>query len=168
MRVILVSVLALFILSCDGGLAPPPLVEPGFGGTITFLRSTWPSRDSLVNLWLVASQEYPLDSVKIFTGIFSNPPRIYIYPGFDRNLVDFDNPVDTLSYEFFLPPGEYKYICVLHRFKNEINARAIRVVGLYGTATNPPQPIPVVVRDFEFVKPINITVNFHQLPPQPF
>lgn len=163
-----VIVVAVLFISCNGGLEPPPLVEPGFGGTITFVRNTWPPRDSLVNLWLVASQDYPLDSVKVFTGIFSNPPRIYVYPSFERNLVDLDHPVDTLSYSFLLPPAEYKYICVLQRFKNEFNVRALRVVGLYGTATNPPQPIPITVRDFEFVTNVNITVNFHQHPPQPF
>jgi len=152
-------------LSCDGGLAPPSLIEPGFGGTISFTSGTWPPPDSLVNLWLVASQDYPLDSVTVFTGIFSNPPRIYVYPSLDTNL-PFN--IDTVSYSFLLPPANYKYIAVIQRFKNEINARALRVVGLYGTATIPPEPISVSVRDFEFMKNINIVVNFHNPPPQPF
>jgi hypothetical protein len=163
MKVLFTITVVVFLASCDGGLAPPPLVEPGFGGTITFVRATWPPQDSLVNLWLVASQEYPLDSIRVFTGIFSNPPRIYIYPALDRNLDFF---VDSLSYSFFLPPAEYKYIAVIQRFNNEINARALRVVGLYGTSSQ--EPLPVTVRDFEFVTNVNIRVNFHQPPPQPF
>ncbi|HEY4611895.1 MAG TPA: hypothetical protein VII11_02820 [Bacteroidota bacterium] len=106
-----------------------------------------------------------MDSIKVFTGIFSNPPRIYVYPSLTSNL-PFN--VDTVSYSFLLPPAEYKYIAVIQHFNNEINARALRVVGLYGTASTPPEPVSLTVRDFEFSRNINITVNFHKPPPQPF
>ncbi len=165
MKYLLAIVVVLVLLSCEGGLEPPSLVEPGFGGTITFVRETWPPRDSLVNLWLIASQLYPLDSIKVFTGIFSNPPLIYIYPALDQNLPLF---VDAASYSFPLPPAEYKYIAVIQHFKSDISAQALRVVGLYGSGSNPQQPLAVTVRDFEFVNDINITVNFYKLPPQPF
>ncbi|MBI3788148.1 MAG: hypothetical protein HY276_07815 [Ignavibacteriales bacterium] len=161
------TVISMMVLlySCDPGLAPPPEVEPGFGGTITFAKGTWPPQDSLVNLWIFASQVYPLDSSKIFTGLLSNPPSIYIYPALDGNLPFF---ADSVSYSFKLPPATYRYIGVLQRFRDEINVRSIRVVGVYNTGDNPPLPIPVSVGDFQFVQGININANFHKLPPQPF
>jgi len=166
MRHVVAIAFILSVLSCEGGLAPPSVVEPGFGGTVAFAGETWPPPDSLFNLWIVASQDYPLDSVTIFTGIFSNPPRIYVYPSLDQNLQPFY--VDSISYSFFLPPAEYKYIAVVQRFRNEINARALRVVGLYGANLTSQEPLPLTVRDFEFIPGINISVNFHKLPPQPF
>lgn len=161
------AVIAIIVLfySCDHGLAPPPAVEPGFGGTVYFAKGTWPPQDSLVNVWIFASQIYPLDSVKIFAGLLSNPPTIFVYPALDGNLPFF---VDSVSYSFKLPPATYRYIGVLQRFQNEINVRSIRVVGLYSTNENPPLPIPVTVGDFQFVSGVSINVNFHKLPPQPF
>ena len=164
MRFIALFLTVILFLSCEGGLAPPP-VEPGFGGTISFVAGTWPSPDSLVNLWVVASQDYPLDSVTVFAGIFANPPRIYVYPSLTANL-PFD--VDSAPYTFLLPPGEYKYIAVIQRFKDEINAGALRVVGVYSMASNPSLPRSIIIHDFEFIEQVNISVNFHQLPPQPF
>jgi hypothetical protein len=165
MRSIVLLLPVIVLLSCDGGLAPTPIIDPGFGGTITFASNTWPPRDSLVNLWLVASQDYPLDSVTVFSGIFSNPPRIYVYPNLTQNL-PFN--VDTVSYAFHLPPSDYRYIVVIQRFRNEINARALKVVGLYGTTADAQLPQSILVHDFEFKTGVNINVNFHKLPPQPF
>ncbi len=163
LRILLV--LVPLLLACDGGLAPPPLVEPGIGGTVTFAQNTWPPRDSLVNLWIVASQVYPLDSAKVFAGIIANPPTIYIYPALDRSLPLY---VDSLQYTFPLPPATYRYIAVLQRHRDELSIRSLRVVGLYTAGGNSSQPNVVTVRPFEFVGSINIHVDFHNPPPQPF
>jgi len=165
MKRILFLVLAALILSCDHGLAPPPAVEPGFGGTIYFEKGSWPSADSLVNLWVFASQVYPLDSLKVFQGLFSNPPSIYLYPGFDKNLPFF---ADSVSYSFNLPPATYFYVGVIQRISNDINIRSMKVVGMYGTSDSPPLPIPVVVNESDFLPGVNIRVNFRKPPPQPF
>jgi hypothetical protein len=160
-----VLITAIFCLSCDHGLAPPPSVEPGFGGTLYFEKGTWPPADSLVNLWVVASQVYPLDSNKVFQGLLSNPPTVYVYPSFDKNLPYF---VDSVSYYFKLPVAAYKYISVLQRFNNDVAVSALRVVGLYGTNDTPPIPIPVIVNEGSFTPGIDIRVNFRKPPPQPF
>lgn len=165
MKKLLLAAIVASSLSCDHGLEPPPIVEPGFGGTIYFEKGTWPVSDSLVNLWLFASQQYPLDSSKIFTGLFSNPPTIYLYPATDKNLPLF---VDSVSYRFNLPPGTYKYVGVLQHAANDISVSSLRVVGLYGTNDLPPLPIPIIVSDFNFSSGIDIRVNFRKLPPQPF
>lgn len=165
MRTVGLLLVAVLLLSCEPGLSPPPDIEPGCGGTIVFEKGTWPRADSLFNLWVFASQTYPLDSTKVFEGMFSNPPTIYLYPSIDQNLPFF---VDSVSYAFPLPPASYRYIGVLQRFADQISVRSLRVVGVYGTKSDPPLPIPVVVTEFQFIRGININVNFHKLPPQPF
>lgn len=157
--------IAVLLLSCDHGLAPPPSVEPGFGGTVYFERGTWPVADSLVNLWVFASQVYPLDSTKVFQGLLSSPPTIFLYPSFGTNLPLF---VDSVPYSFALPPSTYKYVGVIQRVANDVNVRSLRVVGLYGTNDSPPLPIPVVINDADFITGIDIRVNFRKPPPQPF
>jgi hypothetical protein len=158
-------ILAVAIMSCDHGLAPPPSVQPGFGGTIFFERGTWPSADSLNSLWLFATQVYPLDSEKVVLGLLGNPPTIFLYPSTDKSL-PFN--VDSISYSFLLPVATYKYVGVIQRFANDINVHSLKVVGLYGTSDNPPIPIPVIVNDGEFTPGVSIRVNFHKPPPQPF
>jgi hypothetical protein len=39
---------------------------------------------------------------------------------------------------------------------------------MYGKSDIPPLPIPVIVTETDFVKGINIRVNFRKPPPQPF
>jgi hypothetical protein len=158
-------IIAVLLLSCDHGLAPPPAVEPGFGGTIYFEKGTWPPVDSLFNLWVFASQDYPLDSAKVFQGLFSSPPRIYLYPAFDKDLPFF---VDSVTYAFTLPPGKYMYVGVIQRFAVDVNVRNLKVVGMYGNKALPPGPIEVTVREGEFTTGISFRVNFHKPPPQPF
>lgn len=165
MRLLVPLLCSILLYSCEPGLTPPPDVEPGFGGTVYFEKGTWPPQDSLYNLWIFASQMYPLDSAKIFEGLLSNPPSIYVYPSFTGNLPYY---VDSVSYGFKLPPATYKYVGVIQRFREEINARSLRVVGLYGTSSNPPEPVQVVVGEYQFIPGINIRVNFHKPPPQPF
>jgi hypothetical protein len=165
MRKFLLLALASILLSCDHGLAPPPPVEPGFGGVVYFEKGTWPPIDSLVNLWVFASQVFPLDSEKVFVGLFSNPPTVYLYPAFDKNLPFF---VDSVSYSFPLPPATYQYVGVIQRVMSEINIRGMKVVGMYGTNDVPSIPIPVIVNESDFTGGVNIRVNFHKPPTQPF
>jgi hypothetical protein len=139
-------------------------VQPGFGGVVYFEKNTWPS-DSLVNLWVFASQVYPLDSAKVFGGLFANPPTIYLYSAFDNILT---SPVDSASYAFLLPPGTYKYVGVIQHLTSDVNLRSLRVVGMYGTNDVPPIPIPILVNEGNFMMGVDIKVNFRKPPPQPF
>lgn len=165
MKSALILIVALCLLSCDHGLAPPPSVEPGFGGIVYFEKGTWPSSDSLVNLWVFASEVYPLDSAKVYQGLFSNPPTVFLLPVF---AADIRPNTDSVSYTFKLPVATYKYVGVIQQVALDLNIHNLRVVGLYGTTDSPPLPIPVIVNDGEFTSGITFRVNFRIPPPQPF
>ena len=162
-------IIVVFFLSCDHGLAPPSGVErnavTGLGGTLYFEKGTWPPVDSLFDLWVFASQIYPLDSTKVFQGLLSDPPTIYLYPAFDKDLPFF---VDSVSYSFELPAATYKYVGVIQKIASELSVRSLKVVGMYGTNQTPPVPIEVVVKAGELTSGITFRVNFRKPPPQPF
>ncbi len=165
MKKVIVLSSFLFFLSCDGGLQPPPLVEPGIGGTIYFAKDSWPGPDSLFSVWLFASQIYPLDSSSIFSGILTPPFKIFLYPALTQSL---PFGVDSVNYTFKLPPGTYKYIGVMHQFRLLVSIQSFQVVGYLQTSANPPEPRSLLVRDQEFIQGVNINADFRHLPPQPF
>ncbi len=170
MRKMLLLICSALALSCEGGLSPTPPPKPGFDGTILFANGTWPgtpqSPDSLWNLWVFASQNYPLDSSLVFSGLFSSPPTIFLYPSFVTNLAYY---VDTLHYQFDVPPGLYKYVGVIqHVTPDYASIRSLRVVGFAVSPSDTSQPLQVQVTDGNRTSGIDIKVDFHHPPPQPF
>ncbi len=159
-----------FALSCDGGLSPTPPLNPGISGTIYFAQGTWPgtpsSPDSLSNLWVFASQQYPLDSSLVINGLFSTPPTIFLYPSFIANLPFY---VDSAQYTFELPVGTYKYVGVIQHIRPDFTSiRTLRVVGVVLDPTDSTRPKQVNVTERSIAGGINMKVNFHNPPPQPF
>jgi hypothetical protein len=169
MRFLPPIILCLLLISCDGGLAPPPPVELGFSGTVYFASGSWPPADSLVGIMIFASKIYPLDSATVFAGLFSDQPTIFVYPNISESLIPFF--ADSISYLFRLPSGTYKYIGVVQQISSDLlthGIRIFRVVGFYKDSLNLSQPGSVTVNDIMQVKNINIQVDFHNPPPQPF
>ncbi len=161
-------IICVLLISCDGGLAPLPPVQPGFGGTITFTPGSWPPADSLVSLYVFASKIYPLDSAKVFNGLFSIPPEIFLYPDFSTSLPYF---VDSVSYFFPLSSGTYKYVGVIQQVSSDLvqyGIRVFRVVGFYEEPLHQTNPGTVIVDENNQLNNINIRVDFLHPPPQPF
>jgi hypothetical protein len=162
---------ALVFMGCDGGLSPTPPLKPGISGTVFFNRNSWPgtptSPDSLSNLWIFASQIYPLDSSLVINGLFlSTPPTMYLYPSAIENLPLY---VDSVNYFFPLPVGTYKYVGIIQHITPDYNTiRSLRVVGVASVATNSTVPREVRVVDAAVTEGINIHVDFHNPPAQPF
>jgi hypothetical protein len=165
MKLICCSVLIaiVFLVACDGGLSLPPDIQPGITGTLT-VQGAWPPPDSIQTLWIFASQIFPIDSAKVVTGILEN--KIHLYPAIDQSL-----PYNfrTQTFNFALPPGTYYYIGVLQRFGSSlVDPKSYKVVGVYTDPGNPLQPLTVQVKELEVVPGIDMTVDFYNLPPQPF
>jgi hypothetical protein len=170
MKKLFLLVCAIVALSCDGGLSPTAPPKPGISGTVYFAKGTWPgtpsSPDSLYNLWIFASQVDSLDSARVFNGLFSSPPTIYLYPSFASNLPLY---VDSVQFDFDLPVGPYKYIGVIqHVTPDYTSIRGLRVVGFAVDPADTTKPLQVVVRDGVVTSGIAVYVDFHNLPPQPF
>ena len=173
MRLIIPIILCALIYGCDSGLAPTSVITTtptvtGISGVIYFTPGSWPRADSLAGLMIFASKNYPLDSVSVVAGIFSNPPTIFFYPGISTSLPFF---VDSIAYTFPLPAGTYKYIGVIQQTVGDLATQGIRiyrVVGVYNDSLNLLQPGTVTVNNSSLVKNINISVDFHNPPPQPF
>ncbi len=166
MKFLLPFIICLFLTGCDGGLAPPPPVELGFSGTVHFAPGYWPPSDSLYNLWIFASQIYPLDSVKVFAGLFGNPMTIFLYPGVTQTLAV--GMIDSIAYSFPLKSGTYKYVGVIQKISPDLNIRAFKVVGFYRDSSHASQPGTVEVNENRQISGINIDVDFQHPPPQPF
>lgn len=169
MRKTLFLISWIFLSGCDGGLSPTPPAEAGLSGTVYFAKDTWPgtpgSPDSLANLWIFASQDYPLDSNSVLAGILYTPPRIFVYPALDQNLPFY---VDSVQYFFPLKTAFYKYIGIIQHTQADFNIRSFRVVGFAKSASDSTQPMQVEIHEGQIVSGVNIYVNFHKLPPQPF
>lgn len=168
MKIIPAFLLFVILIGCDGGLAPPEHINPGFGGTVYVAPGSWPPKDSVVSLWVFASLLYPLDSAKVYNGLMGNPPSIFLYPGINISLpLDFD----SLTYSFPVDAGTYKYVGVIQQVNasfSTVGIRAFRVVGVYKDPADSLQPGNVVVDNITRVNGINIHVDFHNPPPQPF
>lgn len=170
MRKILLALCAVVYLSCDGGLSPTPPPKPGISGTVYFAKGSWPdttsSADSLSNLWIFASQVYPLDSVLVINGLFSSPPTIFLYPSIADNLPFY---VDSVNFTFELPVELYKYIGVIQHISPDYSSvRTLRVVGFAKDTVDALKPMQVKVYDGQVAAGIIIKVDFHNPPPQPF
>lgn len=157
------GILTILFVSCDGGLGLPPLIEPALEGTVTVV-SPWPPQDSVKNLWLFASQIFPVTSSNIFTGIVDG--RIIVYPGLSLDS-SFIYNVNVQPYHVRVPPATYYYIGMLARHADSLfNTNSYRVVGILADTTG--QPLVLTVREGEVLSGLDIVVDFYNLPPQPF
>lgn len=153
------------LLGCDKGISPSdtPEVKPGFGGTITYV-SPPPPRDSLIQLRIIAVPYYPIDTVvaalidKIVHGVI---------PYSDTLQLSSIDSGKTQRYEFFIPPGEYKYVAVVQQY-GLLLYEDWRVISIYGFSQSTPFPSPVTVTVEKFQTGIDFIVDFKNLPPQPF
>jgi hypothetical protein len=158
------------LMSCNGGLSPTPPPKPGISGTIYFAQGTWPGTpltpDSLSNLWLFASQVYPLDSSLVFSGLFSYPPTVFLYPSLASNLPFY---ADSVQYVFDLPEGVYKYVGVIQHVSPDYSTiRSLRVVGVAKDPADTSKPLQLQVTQESANPIVDGYVDFHNPPAQPF
>jgi hypothetical protein len=162
-RVIIVVILLLiFLPGCDHGLEPPKEnVRTAISGIISY--QNWPPPDSLLDLRLVAFKEYP--PTNIFFEVTSG--RAIVYPpilneGLPLNVTDY-------TYIMDLPAGEYAYLVVAQQYGINITSDW-RAVGQYDTTGTGLDSIPttIMLKENRVLDSINIRVDFHNLPYQPF
>ena len=160
----LLSLLGFILLTgCDEqGLNPNDVSEPGFGGSITFV-SKLPPTDSLTDLRIVAVPYFPVDTlfqpliIKVIEGIIP----------FGENIVSKADSGKTITYEMFVKPQTYYYLAIVQQYGIDVFSQW-KVVGVFGYVPSQTQSKIITVPDGKFIRDVNFTVDFYQLPPQPF
>jgi len=173
MVVLLVTAVLCLVFGCDKGLAPIT-EETGFSGVITF--KNWPPPDSVLELRLVAFEQYPADSSGIISALLDMRAAIYphITTGVAGALQVLGNKTaDTVNYTFttegtiLKKDATYNYVVLGWRYGANYFADWAPA-GVYTETPGTFIPAPVTVRDRRMRKDVNITVDFHNLPPKPW
>ena len=149
---------AIFVVACDHGLSPEATdVDPGFGGTLT-VTGDWPPADSVRDFRVVAFRNYPPEDIlsEVINGsaVFSDE----LPYGEDR--IEYAIQDESLE-------GSFAYIVVAQNF-GEDPFQDWRAVGVYTLTGDVNAPSAVDLGSGTFFTPVDITVNFYDLPPQPF
>ncbi len=159
-----IIVIAFFLAGCDKGISPnqPSSAKTGFAGSVTFVNAPAPT-DTIFDLRVVAVPYYPIDTsvntliTKILGGAipFSPSLPLIVDSGFVAN------------YELDVSAKEYDYVAIVQRYGIDY-FHDWRVLSFYGFDSTSSVPKTVTVKGGEFLSNINMTVDFHHLPPQPF
>jgi hypothetical protein len=168
----LLMVLAGVVPGCDKGLGP--ISEPtGFSGVITF--KNWPPPEQVLELRLVAFNDYPADSASIFETLLQM--RAAIYPHVTTGVAGAlqilgDKTADTVHYTFLtegtiLKEGTYNYVVIAWRYGPNFFADWVPA-GVFTLNPGTFEPAAVIVRSNRLRKDVNITVDFNNLPPKPW
>jgi hypothetical protein len=165
------SITVILAVQCDGGLQPPPLPPvTTLSGTVRYLggKASWPRRDSVWTVRVVGFRQFPPQDLigELLQG------RAYFTPAalqLDSTLTLFaDSSRYTITFPDSVPPRiEYLCVAVLADTTRILTSAAWRVVGVYSESGNNRQPsrIPITVGRNHIA---DITVDFKNLPPQPF
>jgi len=165
-RIILFFALILLLISCGEGLAPSePEAKVGPGllrGTIVFKggKDWLNAPDSVIAVRAAGFTAYPLpDSAGIVNELLEGRA---IISGF-QSLPLF---VDSTTFEIPIPkpPMTLQYFAIAQQTSTDLNDQTI--IGVYSDKPNF-APLPIVIGSGDTVN-IRITVDFNNLPPQPF
>jgi hypothetical protein len=153
MKYTLIIIIFGLLVSCDGGLEPKP--QSFLTGQILFSsQETWPPKDSLIDLRLVALKNFPPSDIvtEVVSGnaYFSETLPFYM---------------DSVSFQIEISdaPVELKYIGVAQNYGEILDWR---VVGVY-SADSSAEHSSVFISTGE-TKEIVIYVDFNNIPEQPF
>jgi hypothetical protein len=151
-------VLVILLISCDHGLSPEAAdVDPGFAGELRVV-SAWPPQDSVRDLRVVAFRNYPpkdiLSEVINGSAIFSDELP------YGQTSISYIIQDETLA-------GAFAYIVVAQNF-GEDPFQDWRAIGVYTLSGDVKQPTSLDLGSGLFISDVDISVDFYNLPPQPF
>ncbi len=165
LKVIATFVVSLVFLSCgdDSGLVEY-YPTPALVGKIKFISKV-PPVDSLKSMRIGASPFYPLYST--FDSILTQGILTGKIPVTSTlNLEGLDSG-DVINFTFDLPPGEYKYIALLHQYGTNF-LTDWQVISVYGSTKTIPNPKSLTLTQKGKIYDVDLIVDFKNLPPQPF
>jgi len=160
----LILALAIFTISCDGGLAPNDTGMEnmtGFGGSISFMGE-WPSDITQTNIVLfkdpiLTEADFNIDNLK------------YLSTSIPFNSLDYSyNTIDSLLFGN-VTSGKYFYLAVIQTKEKSISfdREDWFVVGIYESTDENSEPGEIIVEENKFNFEVNIICDFNNIPPQP-
>ena len=155
---------AIFIVSCDGGLAPIDSElenQTGFGGTITFIGD-WSPDITQTNIVLfkdpiLSEADFNISNLKYLSTSIPFDSKEYSY-----------NTIDSISFGNVIA-DKYSYLVVVQTKERTISLdrKDWFVVGVYQSADSGAEPGEITVEKNKFNFDVNIICDFNNLPPQP-
>lgn len=162
----LIFIIFLILASCNGGLEPNNSHSPDgktyLTGTITYKggKDNWNfMKDSVVSIRVVAFKRYP-DSSGIITDILTGNAF------FTLESLPFYVDSSPYSIEIKELPVDLVYIGVAQQYGSDITKQQ-RVIGVYSLSGDNTKPSLITVEKGK-INRADITVDFQNLPPQPF
>ena len=154
---------ALGLVSCSGGLEPYPIPPDftGFRGTVRFVgdSTAWPT-DSIYNLVVVAFEEQPDSVTDILPAVLGGRAV------FSTSLPLF---VDSATYEIELPADRertFRYV-VVGMQDGPVITQDWTMIAVHAIDNDPTRPDSVTIAP-GVTSVVDFTVDFKNLPPQPF
>jgi hypothetical protein len=155
--VIVAMLMVLAVASCDHGLTPVEPQGAGFGGKLTVI-SAFPPSDSLLDFRVVAFRNYPpkdillelLSGNAVFSDTLSMTKKEQTYTLLNSGL-----------------KGAFSYVVVAQRYGPALDSNW-HAVGVYTITGDVTKPSPIDLKGGIFVSGVDITIDFYNLPPQPF
>ena len=153
-------ILLIINLSCGEGIAPEPIVQTGFSGTVSFVGN-WPQ--GITRTHIVVFKD-PLLSAGDFNAF--NLKFVSIEIPYGSQVFDY-NSADTAVVP--ISEGEYSYVAVAQQKTPNVslNRKDWFVVGVYYAGGDTSKPGKLIIPENTLVKNINIICDFNNPPPQP-
>jgi len=160
MKYILISILILFLSSCDGGLEPISVEQKAkLDVTLKFVDAgnNWPPKDSIIGLRIAAFKKMPDTSIinDIIAGnayfTFNSLPLFVDSTGTRFEISD--SPVDLV------------YIAAVQQYDSLITSQ--RVIGIFSITGDKTKPSSLLIEPGKQYS-IKIDIDFNDLPPMPF
>ena len=157
---ILFLVSIILNLYCGEGIAPEPIVETGFSGTVSFIGE-WPQ--GITRTHIVIFKD-PLLTAGDFNAF--NLKFVSVEIPYGTRLFNF-NSADTAVVK--ISEGEFSYVAVAQQKTANVslNRKDWFVVGVYYAGADTTKPGMLVIPKNTLVKNINIICDFNNPPPQP-
>ena len=155
------ALVSTLLMNACGGLSPDDAPERAFiRGTVTYVggADSWP-KDNVYEVLAVAFEEIPNAPDSVISAVLNGSAVI------SDTLLTYVDQVDY-SIEIESTPRTFKYVVIAMR-----NGPALLndwiMIAVYSPTNDPTAPGTVTVREGEVVT-IDFTVDFNNLPPQPF
>jgi hypothetical protein len=154
-RAVLLAAL-LLVGGCGDGLTPE-MGLVGFEGRVT-VASAFPPADSVLTLRVVAARSYPPKDILgeyiagrlVFSDALVYNTRTQTYTILQNDLT-----------------GIFEYVCIAQQYGPNPFSQW-RVVGVYSLSGDKTKYSPVDFGSGRYLRGIDMTVDFYDLPPQPF